>query len=312
MLIARRLLFALAAIFVASALIFAATDALPGDYATATLGHYATAHRLAVLRQQLGLERPMPVRYASWLSDVAHGNLGKSYTGVTAWSLIRPRLINSLALALAAILFTVPIAVALGVVTGLRAGGALDNASSLITIVAVSLPEFVIGLLFAALFGILLSVLPATSILPPDSSGFSHPRQLLLPAAAAASVTIGYIARMTRAATIDVIDSDYIRAARLRGITGNALIRNHILRNALIPAITVVGNNVAWMLTGLVAVELVFAYPGLGSLLVNGITTRDAPLISGICLLITIAFISVNFITETIAILLNPRAAAQH
>jgi peptide/nickel transport system permease protein len=308
---AQRLLFAVGAVFIASIIIFAATDALPGNYATTTLGQAATPHTLTVLVHQLGLNRPLTARYISWLGGVLHGNLGMSYSGVSAWSLIHTRLVNSLALAVAAVILTVPLAVTLGIVTGLRAGGLLDGAVSILTLIAVSLPEFVVGLLLAALIGVGLGILPPTSIVAPTTNGFAHPNLLILPAAAAASVTIGYIARMTRAATLEVVQSDYIQAARLRGISGVELVRKYILRNALIPTLAVIGNQTAWMLTGLVAIELVFAYPGLGSLLINAISTRDTPLIAAISLFITGAFVGVNFLTDTLALLLNPRATAR-
>jgi peptide/nickel transport system permease protein len=309
--IGKRLLFSLAAILLASVIIFAATSALPGNYATTTLGQTATSQSVEALKHQLGLERSVEARYISWLGGVVHGDLGESYTGVSAWSLIHTRLLNSMALALMAVLFTVPLAVTVGIWTGLRAGGVGDNIVGVITLAAVALPEFVVGLLIAALIGIVIGLLPPTSIIPPTTTGFSHPDLLILPAAAAASVTIGYIARMTRAATIDVMQTEYIQAARLRGIGGWELVSRHVLRNALIPALAVIGNQTAWMLTGLVAIELVFAYPGLGSLLVGAISTRDIPLVAAVSLIITTAFVTVNFLTDTMALILNPRATAQ-
>jgi peptide/nickel transport system permease protein len=308
----RRVTFAVGAVVVASMLIFAATEALPGDYATAVLGQERTPALLAHVRHEVGLDHPAIVRYGDWLWGIARGNLGRSYTQLSSWTLIRPRLTNSIALAIAVMILSVPLSVGLGLFMGIRAGGVADGALSAITLVAISLPEFVIGLILAALFGIFFPILPPTSLLPAGSSGFQHPEALALPAIAAAGVTIGYIARHVRASTLDVLDSDYVRAARLRGITGVPLIRSHVLRNALIPAVTAIGNNVAWMLTGLVAVELVFAYPGIGSLLINAITTRDAPLIAAISLLITIAYVGINLLTDLVAILLNPRLSARN
>ena len=301
----------MAALVVASVIIFAATEALPGDYATASLGQQATPELVANLRAQLGLNESIVSRYADWASGIARGDFGKSYTGYDVWTLMGPRLLNSLALAFAVILFSVPLAITIGILTGLRSGGVVDGTTGAVTLMAISLPEFVVGLILAALFGIIFPVLPATSLIPADSSGFAHPDVLVLPAIAAASVTIGYIARMTRAATLDVLDSEYIRAAQLRGISGWPLITRHVLRNALIPAITIVGNQIAWMLTGLVAVELVFVYPGIGSLLVGAISTRDAPLIGAISLVITAVYIAVNLLTDLAAALLNPRLGAR-
>ena len=307
----QRLALSLAAVLLASFLIYGATEALPGDYATATLGQQATRENVAQLRHDAGLDRPFLVRYGDWLGDAAQGDLGRSYsTRQPVWDQIAPNLSNSLALAVVAMLFTIPISILLGIVSGLRQGGWFDGIVGTVTLIAVSMPEFVLGLILAAVFGVVWHLLPAASLYAEGASTWEHLRELILPASAAAGVTIGYITRMTRVATIDVLDSEYVHAARLRGVTERALVLRHVTRNALIPAVNVIGNNVAWMLGGMIAVELVFSFPGIGSLLVNAVTIRDANLIAGLALIITAVYIGVNLISDIVALLLNPRLRA--
>lgn len=304
----QRLLLSVAALAVGSMLIFGATEALPGDLAEAVLGREATAESLAAFRRDVGLDRPLAQRYADWIGGVVQGDLGEAYTARRPVSeLVLPRLKNSLLLAAFAIAFTVPIAVLLGLLTALRNGGWFDGGVSGAALVGVALPEFVLGILLAAVFGILWPILPPTSLFSAEDSLLSHLRQVVLPALAAGGVSAGYILRMTRAATLDVLDSDYIQAARLRGVPTRTLMVRHVLRNALIPSVNVIGSNVAWMFGGLVVVETVFAFPGIGSLLVQATVTRDAALVASVALIITAGYIAINLLADLALIALNPR-----
>jgi peptide/nickel transport system permease protein len=306
--ILQRLLLSVLALLIGTVLIFAAAEALPGDAATAVLGQSATAETLAAMRAELGVDEPFPARYADWLGQLVRGDLGDSVTAKRpTWELIEPRLVNSLLLAGFAILLTVPLAVVLGLVTGLKRGTWLDGSVSITALVVLSLPEFVFGIFLAAFFGVFLGVLPATSLFSADESLFEHLRQVILPALAAGGVTAGYILRMTRISTIAVLDSDYVRAARLRGVRTMPLLFDHVLRNALVPVVNVIGSNVAWMFGGLVIIETVFAFPGIGSLLVQATASQDAPLIAALAIIITTAYIVINLLADLAVMALDPR-----
>jgi peptide/nickel transport system permease protein len=306
--VTRRLALSIIAMFVASFLVYAATTALPGDYATAALGREATPQAIEALRKSAGLDQPLILRYGRWLNQAVHGDLGTSFSSKRqVWVIIEPNLGHSVLLAIAALLLTIPLAVSLGLVSGLRKGGWFDGVVGAITLALVSMPEFVLGLFLAFVFGIALHVLSPVSLLPEGATPADVLSELILPATAVAGVTIGYILRMTRVATIDVLDTEYIRAARLRGVGSWRLLFWHVARNAMIPVVNVIGNQVAWMLGGIIATELVFAYPGIGMLLVSAIIGRDAPLVAGICLLITVTFIITNLLADLFALLLNPR-----
>lgn len=303
-----RLALSVAALIVGSILIFSMTAALPGGTAEAVLGKSATPDALAAFKHRHHLDQPLPIRYAVWIGGAAHGDLGESISAAApVWRLVRPRLVNSLMLAAFAMMLTIPAAVGLGVLSGLRAGASLDTSISAFALVVLSLPEFVLGILLAIIFGKLWPVLPPTSPFSPDESAFQHLRQVVLPASAAGGVVAGYVIRMTRASTIEVLDSDFIAAARLRGVSEPALIARHLVRNALVPVINVIGSNIAWMFGGLVVIETVFAYPGIGSLLVNATETHDAPLVAGIALIIMCGYIGVNLAADLLVAALDPR-----
>jgi peptide/nickel transport system permease protein len=306
--ILQRVVLSLVSVAAASLLVYSATEALPGDAASAALGRQATPEALASLRSEIGLDEPFLTRYASWVSDVVTGDLGTSYSSQrSVWTVIQPALVNSMLLAGVAIVITIPTALFLGLLCGLWRGGWFDGVVGGITLIAVSLPEFLLGLFLAATFGIAWDLLPPTSLFPQGASAGERAQQLVLPAVAVAGVTIGYVLRMTRAATIEVLDSDYVQAARLRGVRGRALVFRHVARNSLIPSVNVIGNQVAWMLGGMIAVELVFSFPGIGMLLVNSVIARDAPLIAGVALIVTTMYILVNLLADLAAIWLNPR-----
>jgi peptide/nickel transport system permease protein len=303
-----RIALSVAALVLGSLLIFGATEALPGDPAEAVLGRAATPEALAALRSELGLDRPFLERYGDWIGGVVTGDLGESVAAnQPVWDFIGPRFWNSLLLAACAVLVTVPLAVLLGVLTGFKRGGWFDGTVSTTSLVLLSIPEFVFGILLAAVFGIFLGILPPTSLFSPEESFFEHLRQVILPAIAVGGVVFGYILRMTRVATIEVLESDFIVAAKLRGVDSRSLLWRHVLRNALVPVVNVIGSNVAWMFGGLVIVETVFAFPGIGSLLVQATASQDAPLLAALALIITTSYILIILLADIAVILLNPR-----
>jgi peptide/nickel transport system permease protein len=306
--ILRRLTLSALALLGAGLMIFLATEALPGDAAMAVLGREAVGATLEAMRHEMGLDQPLSVRFFVWMAHIIRGDFGVTLsTRQPAWEIIGPALINSMALGALAVVFTVPIAVVLGIATGFRRGTLFDNVVSGLSLATLSLPEFVIGILLAVLFGILWPVFPATSMLLPGDSPMERLQQLILPALAAGGVSGGYILRMTRISTIEVLESDYVTAARLRGVDGISLIRRHILRNCLIPVVNVVGVNVAWMFGSLVVIESVFGFPGIGSLLILGIRSADSVLVADVAMIITFVFVVVNLIADFCVLALNPR-----
>ena len=306
--ILRRLTLSVLALLGAGLVIFLATEALPGDAAMAVLGKEATGEKLEAMRREMGLDQPLALRFFDWMGDVVRGDLGTSITTrQPAWDLIGPALGNSLALGVLAVIFTVPLAVLLGIATGVRRGSTLDNVVAGLSLAMLSLPEFVIGILLAVLFGILWPLFPATSLLLPGDSLIEQVNQLILPALAAGGVSGGYILRMARISTIEVLDSEYVNAAQLRGVGGVRLIRRHVLRNALIPVVNVIGVNVAWMFGSLVVIEAVFGFPGIGNLLIQSIRSADSVLVADVAIIITFVYVVVNLLADFTVLLLNPR-----
>lgn len=300
-------------LFVASILIFAITQLLPGDVAQMILGEWATEETLAALRESLGLNLPVHVRYLDWMADVFHGDLGESLsiTGVQISDLLIDRSVNSLFLALIASVVVIPISLALGSMAGIRKDSWLDKLISLSSMAAISIPEFVSGVLLILVFSLGLGWLPSASSIDPEMSLIAQMDKMILPIATLSFVLLGYIARMTRASVIDVASANYIKTALFKGLSDRKIITRHILRNALIPSITVIAMNVGWMIGGLVVVESVFAYPGLGSLLLYGIVQRDVLLIQDTALFIVTVYMVLNLTADILYMFVNPRIRYQ-
>lgn len=295
-------------LFVISVAIFTITQLLPGDVATSILGNQATAEDLATLRQKLGLDQPAYLRYLEWLGGALHGDWGVSLAlGAPVGPLILQRLGRSLVLAALAFAAAVPTAIALGVVAGVARGKALDYLISIGTLAAVSLPEFVSGSLLIVVFASWLHLLPPSSLLLPGAGWLGQLRSLVLPALTLMLVMLAHTARMTRASMVEVLGSNYIRTATLKGLPRRQVLLKHALKNALLPTITVVAINVGWLIGGLVVVESVFGYPGLGRLLIDAIQTRDVPLLQAIALLIAAVYAVANLAADVLYARLNPR-----
>jgi len=305
----RRLGVTLLLLVLVSMLIFAATQVLPGNAAAQILGHSgASASERAALSRQLGLDRPVVVQYESWISGVLQGNLGTSLAShepVTQF--ISARLGNSIVLALAAVLVMIPIALILGTVAGVRRGMAVDHAISSVTLGLIALPEFVSGTILAVVFGVALAWFPPVSILPSGVTPLSDPQLLVLPVATLSIAGCAYIIRMLRAGVADAMASEYIQAARLNGMPERRIVVRHALRNALGPTIQVVALTVQWLVGGIVVVETVFAYPGLGQGLVQAVSARDIPVVQSLTLLVAAFYIVVNLLADIAVILLVPK-----
>lgn len=292
-----------------SVLIFAATQALPGNAAAQILGHSgASAAERALLSHQLGLDRPLIEQYGSWIGGVLHGDLGVSLASrLPVTSFISARLGNSIVLALSAALIMIPVSMLLGIVAGVRRRRASDNAISGISLGLIALPEFVSGSILAVLFGVSLAWFPPTSIIPSGSGPLSNPRLLVLPAATLCIAGSAYIIRMLRAGVAEAMASDYVQAARLNGIPERRVISQHALRNSLGPTVQVIALTVQWLVGGIVVVESVFSYPGLGQGLVQAVTARDIPVVQSLTLLIAAFYLIVNLVADVVVILLVPK-----
>lgn len=306
--LARRLLFVGLTLVVISVLIFAVTEILPGDVAAVILGQQATPEALEALRTRLGLERPAPVRYLDWVSGIVQGDWGVSLRlGVPVGPLLLQRLRNSAALAVLAFAVGVPTAVLLGVIAGLTRGRWPDALVSVGTLVAVSLPEFVTAVFLIIVFASWLRWLPPTSLIDSDANPLQSFRHLILPAATLMLVMWAHIARMTRSSMAEAMQSNYVRTAVLKGMPMRSVVFDHALRNALLPTVTIIAINVGWLMGGLIVVETVFAYPGLGQLLLLAIGNQDLPLLQAVTLLIAAIYALSNLAADVLYRLLNPR-----
>jgi peptide/nickel transport system permease protein len=307
--IVRRTLLGVLTLFVASIIIFAATQALPGDPARAILGRTATPESLAALRQQLNLDEPVVEQYWDWLSGVLTGNLGESLVaGEPVTDLLGSRIVNSAFLMLLAALVSVPLAILIGVVSARRRDRPLDHTLSVTTLAVAGLPEFVVGIALVVLFGTtVFTVLPPVSLIPPDSAPWNYPKELILPTLTLVIAVTPYIARIMRASMIEVLESDYVEMARLKGLSERKVVWGHALPNAIAPTIQVTAINLAYLAGGIVVVEFVFAYPGIGAALVDAVANRDIPVVQAVALLIAAVYVVLNLIADVATILVSPR-----
>jgi peptide/nickel transport system permease protein len=306
--ILRRLLLALFTIAVLSVLVFFATKLLPGDVATKILGPFAFEEDIAALNKELGTDRPIPTQYASWVANALQGDLGKSYLyDVPVTEKLGTAIGYSAKLAVFAFVLIVPFSIFGGVIAALRRNTRLDRIITIGGLSAAVIPEFVWAVFFILIFGVKLKWLPVGAT-PPDGAGIiTQYKHLLLPALCLMMVLFGYIARITRAGVIESLDADYTRTARLKGLAEGQVIRRHVLRNALMPTIAVVATQTGYLLGGLVAVETIFNYNGLGFLLRQAVVQRDYQLVQAAVLLIGILVVVSNLLADILYALLNPR-----
>lgn len=295
-------------LLVVSVAIFAVTEVLPGDVAWHILGQGATPENLEAVREKLDLNRPAHIRYLGWIGNALRGDLGDSYIqNRPVVEVVKPRIFNSAVLAAFAFLIAVPAAVVTGVWAGVRSNSLGDHLTSIASLVGISLPEFVTGVLLMVIFASTLRVLPSSSIILPGTSPLTRPLILVLPALTLTGVLFAYIMRMTRANVIEVMQSNYVRTAVLKGLPMRRIIFRHIIPNAMLPTISVIAVNLGWMFGGLIIVENVFAYPGLGRLLLVSIQSRDVPLLQALALLICMTYSISNLLADLSYGLLNPR-----
>lgn len=307
--LSRRIVLLIVTLLFTSALIFALTQLLPGDIARLVLGRDASPQRIAEFNQAFGLDKPALEQYVGWLTRFLQGDWGRSFTAGNA--LVRPlvleRLNYSLVLAALTLAISVPIALFLGVLTALYAQTWLDNVLSVVLLSVVGLPEFVTGIALINVFALGLGWFEATSLIQPNMGFVQWVRVLALPALTASLVLIGYIARLTRASVIEELQKSYVRTARLKGLPYRVIIVRHVLRNALMPAITVIAISIGWLLGGIVVIENVYNYPGIGSELVRAVEQKNLPLIQSITVIIVFVFALANLVADLLYAWLNPR-----
>lgn len=296
-----------------SIVIFAATQALPGNAAYAVLGHGATPQRLKAVEDQLHLNRSLISQYGSWISGVLRGDFGTSLAnGQSVSSLVGPRLENSAVLVIGAGIIGTLLAGALGLVAAARRDRLFDHVASVVALTITALPEFVVGIALVIVFAVnLLHVLPAVSAIPPGTSPLDDLSALWLPIATLSIVIAPYIFRMMRGAMIEAMESDYVEMAELKGMSPRRVLLVHALPNSLPPVIQVIGLNLLYLAGGIVVVEYVFNYPGIGAALVDAVSNRDIPTIQLLVLILAAFYVFVNITTDVIALMASPRRRAR-
>jgi peptide/nickel transport system permease protein len=309
--LARRIPFLLLTLFVSSVLIFVASEILPVDVARNMLGQFAPQEAVDALNERLGMNQPAVERYAGWLGRVLTGDLGESTSQRSpVWPLVVKHATNSAILAVVALLAIMPVALLLGVVAGLYPNRLPDRAISLGSLATTSTPEFVVGVLLLLVFAVKLQILPGSSALITEKSVLEVPSKLVLPVLTLTIVDVGYVARMTRASMIEVMGSAYVRAAKLRGIPFRRIVLRHALRTALLTPVTVIMLHINWLVGGIVVTETIFAYPGLGQLMLTAAHTRDVPLLEAGALLFALVAVLSQLGADLLYAWLNPRARA--
>ncbi len=308
----KRLGLAILTLVLLSLIIFFAAHVLPGDPGRAVLGPFASESAVKVYDAKLGLNRPFFVQYWSWVSNFVRGNMGTSYQfQLPIRPFVTTALGHSLKLAAVAFVIVVPLGILGGVIAALNFGRRLDRFISVTGLSFSTVPEFVSGVVLIVVFAIWLKVLPVTATWPPGSPFFTQLKYLILPAIPLVLVLFGYIARMARAGTVEALDSDYVRTATLKGLPRWVVIYRHVLRNSLLPTITVVATQTGYLIGGLVVVETLFNYQGIGRLIFTAATDKDFPMLEAGILIIGVVYLVATVIADVLYTLLNPRVRLQ-
>lgn len=303
-----RVLSSLVTLVLVSLLIFSVLELLPGDVATRVLGRDATPESLATLRDRLNLDDPAYLRYLTWFGNLVQGDLGNSLiSGRRVADILGPRIFNTLLLSLYAFLLYIPLATLPALIQAIRRDGAVDHALSVVTLVLLSVPDFLLATMLMIAFVVMTPLFPAMSLVDGSSTIGQYLHAMTLPAVTLAVVMAVYAVRMLRDNLIEVLDSDYIRMAELKGVPTRRVVWRHALPNALVPTLNVTALNLAYLIGGVVVVERVFSYPGFGSLLVDALQLRDLPLIEATVMIAAAVYIGANLLADIGAILLNPR-----
>lgn len=304
----RRLALSIFTLLGVSILIFAATEAIPGNPAREILGR-ATDAQIAAFDQQYGLTGSVVARYFRWLHEVVTGHFGTSLaTHQSVISLIGSRGLNSLALILFSAIIAIPIALLIGTISAVRHDRPLDHGVQLVLLILTALPEFVIGLAMLILFATtVFTVLPSVAVIPTGQTAFQHPTQLALPVLTLVLAVMPYLARLQRGTMIDVLDSEFVHMARLKGVRERTIVRRHALRNSLVAVIQGSSITLIYLTGGVVTIEFLFAFPGLGSALTNAVQSRDLPVVQMIVLVFATAYVVFNLLADLLTVLVTPR-----
>ena len=312
--ILRRTVVGLATLFVVSIMIFIGTSILPGDVANIILGQMATPESLAVVRAKLGLDQPAHVRYFIWLGDLLTGDLGFSKAGAGAGTIgtpisqmLAPRLVNTLRLSGVVAAIAVPFALMVGLLAAMYPGTRVDRFVTFTTLGLISVPEFLVATLLVLVVAVQLGWLPATAYISGQETGLKLLRALAMPTLTLVIVAAAQIMRMTRATVLNVMSSPYIEMAILKGVPRSRIILRHALLNAIGPIVNIIALNLAYLVSGVVIVETVFAYPGLAKLMIDAVQTRDLPLVQACAMIFCATYIVLIFIADMASILSNPR-----
>jgi peptide/nickel transport system permease protein len=304
----KRLGLAVVTLWLLSLIVFFAGQVLPGDPGRAILGNLASPSAVQALDHQLGVDRPLVTQYWSWITGLVHGNLGLSYQFRTPVEpFIQAAILNSVKLGALAFIVVVPLGILGGVVAALNAGRATDRIISVTGLSAATVPEFVSGIVVLVIFAVGLKVLPSSASAGAGASALSQLNHLILPAIPLVLVLFGYIARMARAGTIEALESDYARTAILKGLPRSVVIRRHILRNSLLPTITVIATQTGYLIGGLVVVETLFNYQGIGDLIFKAATSKDFPMLEAGVITIGVVYMVATLIADLLNTQLNPR-----
>jgi peptide/nickel transport system permease protein len=289
-------------------LIFICTQILPGDVASAVLGQQATPESLRVFRAELGLDKPAYLRYLAWLLGVLHGDFGKSLTNDRVIiEELAPRFVNTLFLAGYAAVIAVPLAVGLGILSAIREGRLTDRLANILTLIAISVPEFFVAYILIIIFAIQLGWFPSLATVDSDMGLGTRLYTAFLPALTLTMVVMAHMLRMTRNSVLSIMSTPYIEMAFLKGLTRSRVVAFHALPNALGPIVSVVALNLAYLVVGVVVVENVFVYPGVGQYMVDAVAKRDVPVIQACGLVFAAVFVTLNTVADILAMLANPR-----
>lgn len=307
-LIAQRLGLGIITLWAASVLIFVGTEILPGDLASAILQNSATPESLAEMRKELGLDRPAIVRYGEWLGHAATGDLGHSLASHRdVVEELTPRLENTVFLAVYAAIIAVPLAVVLGLMAAIWQGGVYDRLVNFVTLLTISVPEYLVGYILIKYLSVQMGWFPSLANVTPEMATSDRIYLTFLPVLTLVLVVVAHMMRMTRASVLNIMASPYIEMAFLKGLPKWRVVVRHAFPNALAPIINVIALNLAYLIVGVVVVEAVFVYPGLGQLMVDAVSKHDVPVVQACGLVFAAAFILLNMLADILAILSNPR-----
>jgi peptide/nickel transport system permease protein len=307
-LVIRRSLMSIVTLLLVSLIIFSMLEVLPGDVASRILGRDATPETLEQLRTELGLDKPAPVRYLTWLGGLVTGDMGQSLASSRPVAeILGPRIFNTVLLSAYAFLIYLPLTIVPALLQALNRDRSVDHGFSVVTLVLLSVPDFLLATILLLAFVVMIPLLPAISLVDQSSSAWEYFRAMTLPALTLAIVMAVYAVRMLRDNLIEVLDADYIRMAELKGLSRRRVLLRHALPNALVPTLNVTALNLAYLVGGVVVVEKVFSYPGFGSLLVDSLQLRDLPVIEATVMISAFVYVVANLIADVAAILLNPR-----